>query len=349
MQKRKTVLYALLVLILALSAGFIYTFRLQIGKIISPFLWAVPIAYIVKPLADKLERRKIPRCPAILAVYLFFILAFAALAVFFIPELVNNTKELMNTLPEMVSRYQKMLNDFIAALKSSKWSDDIKQLIYSEMQDGITAAQKFASEALKKALETVINTAKIIIDLTIAMVIAYYYVKDSKQFGDFFLALVPRRYRNTFQSMGKEISFILAGFIQGQLLTALIVGAMETAGLLLVGVKYPLVLGFIGGIANIIPYFGPFLGAIPAVAVALTDSPIKFLWTVLVFVVVQQIDNSYISPKIIEGKLGLHPVATILAVLVGGEFFGIMGMLLAVPVFAILRVIVRKAVDAIAS
>lgn len=145
----------------------------------------------------------------------------------------------------------------------------------------------------------------------------------------------------------REINDILSNFIQGQLLTAAIIGVMETVALFIVGVKYAPILGIIGGISNIIPYFGPFIGAIPAVAVALIDSPVKVLWTVVAFVIIQQIDNMFISPKIIEGRLGLHPVTTILAVLVGEEFFGIIGMLLAVPVTAVIKVILKRSVEAI--
>ncbi len=130
-------------------------------------------------------------------------------------------------------------------------------------------------------------------------------------------------------------------------MTALIVSTMEVIGLFIIKVKYPIILGIVGGIANIIPYFGPIIGAVPAVAVALIQSPVKALWTIIVFTIVQQIDNAFISPKIIEGRLGLHPVTTILAVLAGGEFLGITGMLVAVPIVAILKVIAKRLVEAI--
>jgi predicted PurR-regulated permease PerM len=187
----------------------------------------------------------------------------------------------------------------------------------------------------------------IFLDLTLSLIIAYYFIKDSKSFRDGFLSLVPRKWRNGLVNTGREINQILSNFIQGQLLTALIVGILEALGLLLINSKYPFILGLIGGIANIIPYFGPFLGCLPAVALALIESPIKALWTIVIFALVQQIDNAFISPKIIEGKLGLHPLTTILAVLIGGEFFGIIGMLVAVPIFAIIKVILKRSVEAI--
>jgi len=119
------------------------------------------------------------------------------------------------------------------------------------------------------------------------------------------------------------------------------------AGLILLRVKYPVILGVIGGITNVIPYFGPIIGAIPSVAVALLESPLKALWTIILFTVVQQIDNVIITPKIVEGRVGLHPVATILAVLIGGEFFGIIGMLVAVPVAAMLKIIITRIIEAL--
>ena len=348
MQKRKYLFFVISIIAAFLAVLFIYSFRLKLGRIILPFVLAVPITYIVKPLALKLQNRKIPCGISILLVYLFFMLALAAACVFFFPELISNTRELLVTLPDIMKKYEELLNSFLSSIQTSDWSDDIKEMIFQEVQNGIILAQDYSGMMLKKAMDMLFDTVNLVVNLTISMIVAYYFIKDASQFKALAHSLVPRRWRNGVTDVGLEVNGILSSFIQGQLLTALIVGSMESAGLMLVQVKYPLVLGMIGGLANIIPYFGPYIGAIPAIAVALTQSPLKVLWAVLVFAVVQQIDNSFISPKIIEGKLGLHPVATILAVLVGGEFFGIPGMLLAVPVMAIIRVILRKLVDSVA-
>lgn len=348
MKIKKAIFYVTLILFAVLVAIFLYKYRLKIGKILKPFFLAILVSYIVKPIADSLVRKKIPYVLAILSIYLVFILSIGAACIFLFPELVSNTRDLLTTLPDIMSKYEQMLDGFLSAIESSNWSVDVKNVIFNEIQSSMSVVQSYTVETLRGALGAVINTAGLFVDLTLAMFIAYYIIKDTGQFKSFALTLVPRRWRNGIIEAGKEINAILSNFIQGQMLTALIVAVMETIGLMMVKIKYPLVLGMIGGVANIIPYFGPFLGAIPAVAVALIQSPLTALWTVAVFAVVQQIDNSFISPKMIEGRLGLHPVATVFAVLVGGEFFGVLGMLLAVPVMAILRVIVRKAVDAIA-
>mgnify|MGYP000722101436 CR=1 FL=1 len=348
-QKRKIFVYVSLTVLAAAILLFIYIYRKKIGKIISPFLMAVIIAYLINPAVARLEKRKIKKRTAVIFIYLAFTMILAVTIVFIAPEFVNNAKELANTLPEIVSDYQKIFSRFISSIQSSAWSADIKNAIFTGIENEAAAIQTYVREFLQKAVEVLIGTASIFVDLLLAMVIAYYFIKDANFFRDTFLSLIPGKWRNGLIATGREINEVISNFIQGQLLTALIIGVLETLGLLVLNVKYSFVLGLIGGIANIIPYFGPFIGAIPAVGLALLDSPMKAVWTALLFIVVQQIDNNFISPKIIEGRVGLHPVTTIIAVLAGGQFFGILGMIFAVPFTAILKIVLKRLVNSIAA
>ena len=322
MPKKRVIVYIVSSLAVFLAVLFVYKYRLRIRNIITPFFIAAVIAYIVKPLSARLEKRGMKGSVAILVIYGIFISIVAVSVVFIFPELVNNTKELMNTLPDITNEYQKKLNGFVSLIRSSKWSEDIKVVVFNEISNTTAIIQEYAIDALKNTLNIFIQMITVFVDVTLAMFIAYYLVKDSEHLKQVVLLLSPRRWRNWLVSVGREINEVLENFIQGQLLTALIVGILETAGLMLTGIKYPLVLGMIGGLSNIIPYFGPYIGAVPALAIALVQSPLTALWALIVFAVVQQIDNNFISPKIIEGKLGLHPVTTMLVVLIGGEFFG---------------------------
>ncbi len=345
---KKVLVYIAAALILAGAAAFLITWKVKIFRILSPFVLSVPLVYIVKPISERLVAKKIPMSVAILLVYFFFISAAASAAIFFIPQMAVNIRDLMETLPEIMDRYEQIFNSLLKNIKASNWSEQVKDAIFAEFESGAEMIQKLLVRFLENGMNIIMDMARILVDLTVAMVISYYVIKDGDKFRDFTLLLLPRRMRAGLVGMGKEISRILARFIQGQLMTALIVGVLETIGLMLVKMKYPLVLGMIGGLANIIPYFGPYIGVLPAAAIALTISPLKAVWVVVVFFIVQQLDNNFISPKMIEGRLGLHPVATIFAVLAGGEFFGILGMLLAVPAMAILRVLFNRAVKSIA-
>ncbi|HEX2928035.1 MAG TPA: AI-2E family transporter [Ruminiclostridium sp.] len=344
---RKILFYIILILIIAGGAFFIYFYSDKIIKILSPFFIAALIAYIIYPLVIRFERRGVKRSISIIVIYSFITLTLVFFCIYIMPQVLNNSKELFKTLPHITSRYQEYFNGCISRIKASKWPPEVKNLIFDEINYGSEFVQKYAARIMKKSLSILASSIVILLNTILSMIIAYYFIKDAEGFKKSTLLLVPKKMRNDLISMGRELNAIATHFIQGQLMTALIVGILETAGLYIVKVKYPFVLGLLGGIANMIPYFGPVLGAIPAVALALLQSPYKAALAALVFGVVQQIDNAFISPKIIEGKLGLHPVTTIVAVLVGGEFFGIIGMLIGVPVAAMLKVILKKAVDLI--
>lgn len=345
--RRKLITYIVLLLILTGLLTFLYYFRVKVYKIISPFIMAIIIAYLLHPVVIKLERKNIKRTIGILLIYSLFSLAIVSVTIFVLPEIISNVRELIASIPEITTRYQNLLDNIISAIQTSDWSPDIKNALFREIENSLAMVQTYALDILKVSLVKLIGTITAAFDLILAMIIAYYFIKDAEFFKEAFLSISPRKWRNGMIGAGREINQILSNFIQGQLLTALIVGMMEMIGLSIVRVKYPLILGLVGGAANIIPYFGPILGAIPAVAIALIESPAKAFWTILVFTVIQQIDNAFISPKIIEGKLGLHPVTTIVAVLIGGEFAGIIGMLVSVPIAAVIKVILKRAVEAI--
>lgn len=345
--RRKTMFYLLMIILLIGIIVFFYLYRGKIGKIFLPFIMAVIISYMLHPLVVKLEENNIKRSTAILLIYLVLGVMLTVLVIFIVPQLINNTRELINVLPGITLEFSDNFNGMVRIISSSKWPEDIKTAIYRELNNGVVTVENMVLDTLKNTLSGLMKTVSTFFDLILAMVIAYYILKDAEHFKHVSLSLVPRGWRNWLMVTFREINGVLSRFIQGQLLTALIIGILETIALFIVRVKYPLILGMIGGIANIIPYFGPFIGAIPAVAIALIESPVKALWTIIAFIIVQQLDNGFISPKIIEGRLGLHPVTTILAVLVGGEFFGIIGMLISVPIAAIIKIIGKRTIEAI--
>ena len=143
----------------------------------------------------------------------------------------------------------------------------------------------------------------------------------------------------------KNIDMILKKFLLGQLGVALIMSLLLLAGLVTLGIKNAVLLAFFAGMFDIVPYFGAFLGAFPAIIVAAVESPKKAIWTAILFIAVQQIEGAYISPKILGNYVGLHPIITIMAVIVGGHMFGIGGMLLAVPACGIIKSIGNEVID----
>lgn len=244
--KRKVYAYSFFILVILAISYFVYKYKTTLWKILIPFLIALIISYTLHPLVEKFERKGISRNIAILILYLFFILISTTVFLFVIPELINNTRELSSTLPDIIGDYQKKFNGFISIIQSSNWPSDIKNSINIEIGRGAEIIQNYIMGVMRKSLLILIDTLNTFFDIFLSLIIAYYFIKDAEYFRELALSLVPGKWRSGLTGTGREVNTILANFIQGQLLTALIVGVLETAGLLIIRVKYPLILGLIG-------------------------------------------------------------------------------------------------------
>ena len=155
---------------------------------------------------------------------------------------------------------------------------------------------------------------------------------------------MPRRYVDGAVETYREIDRVLAGFIRGQFIVSAVEASFVAVGLTVIGVEYALLLGIFAGFANMVPYVGTYIGALPAVIVILTgpDAGTRLLWALLLYVVVNIFDGHILAPRIVGRRVGLHPVVTMVAMLVGAKFFGVVGFLAAVPVTATLKILARK-------
>lgn len=347
MTNKRNVVAVVVVMLMVLLIVFLIRNKTKVLNISIPFIVGITIMYLIKPLLIKLEKIKIARKHGIFLVYGMFLAILVCVIVFVLPKFADNTKELIIKMPEITTGYQSKFYKFIDGLKVDAWPKEIKEVAMDKIRVESRNAQEFLISALKNILKSVLRIMTKFFDLVLGMIIAYYLIVDERVFKNMILMTVPKRYRNDVGVVGRNISSIIASFVRGQLLTAVIIGILITIGLFVLKIDYALPLGLIAGISNVIPYFGPIIGAIPAVMVALLVSPVKVMWVLALMFFIQQVDNIVISPKVIEGRLGLHPVTTILSVLIGGEFFGIAGMLFGVLVVAILKVICNRVIERI--
>lgn len=334
---RKYFFYFISIAIAAALIYFLYLIRVKIARIISPFIIAIFISYMLMPLVKIIEK-KVPRWVAILITYFLLAAIVLTVVVYVAPQITKNIGDLIIALPELTKGYKDRFNRLFAVIQGSGYPEEIKSIVLRQAQNSIAYIQGKIINVLAGVLDAILRLISLTFNFLIGIVISFYMMKDAEKIEKTLLDIFPLKWRNGIIRLFADINYVLTSFIQGQLAVAIIVGTLETIGLVLVGVKYPFILGAIGGIANIVPYFGPFIGSIPAVAVALLQSPVKALWTVTVFAIVQQIDNCIISPKIIGNGLGLHPITVIFSLIVGREFFGIIGMIFAVPIFSIIKI-----------
>lgn len=319
-------------------------FYKKLTGVLIPLIFGGIIAYMAEPsvkfIYEKLSKRfKINRNVCVIAVFLFFLLLLIAFVSFVIPVVVSNITEII----ENIDGIQNKITNYVKNLVSDNHPELKARIsnIILEMSNRITEkGDALISRAA--SFSTYSKISQVLVGLVTTFVFAYYILRDKTLFKNWFLGIFPYRCRSFAAEIIQDIGSISAKFIKGQFAVALLVGIIEAVGLMLLGIPYSIFFGIIGGLSNMIPYFGPFIGGVLPVIAAFMISPFKALCVLVLFLGVQQIDNHFISPKVIEGNLGIHPVTVIAAILIGQELFGIIGILTAVPLYAILKCIFLK-------
>lgn len=312
-------------------------FLYRVRTILTPFLFAIIIAYILYPLILMVERRGTSRAVAILVVYLFFSAFTGVILWTVLPRLVTELETIVRKLPDQARHLEEMGQGTIDSLNRIDLPTTIRDGLNILMERIEIALENLAGKFTVVLMGAFAN----IVSLIISPILAFYFLRDHKSMRERTLQYVPAKYRGDVQNIMREINIALNGFFRGQLLVCLFVGIFIYAGLFFLKIPYALFIGLVAGLFDIIPYFGPVLGFLPAAAFALMKSPLTVLWVFLIFVAANQIENGIISPKIIGDRVGLHPLIVIFAVFVGGDLMGIVGMLLAIPVAATIRVILE--------
>lgn len=308
-----------------------------IRPVLIPFLLAVAVAYMVAPLVNRVVAWGVSRGWAILGVYAVLALLIG-LGVW---KLVPGAAAELYRLSEAIPAYSTTLRELVADLKwqvhQSGAPTGLKQALDTAIREVEARSTQMLTDLL--AMGNLRRIAEGLISLIIAPFIAFYLLKDMDSYKRRLTRAIPKRYRQDVIVLLRGIDEVLAGFVRGQILLSIALGALATAAAYVLGLRYALLLGLFAGLMEMVPYVGPILGAIPAVLAGLSISPLTALQVVIAFAIIQQIENSILSPKLMGDRIGLHPLAVMLVLLGSGYLFGIWGLLLSLPVAGIARVI----------
>ena len=328
---------------------------------------AVIFAYIIDPLVNYLERKGIKRQFGVIIVYITVILIFAVLIISVIPKTINEISNLLTSLPDMVDTLTKNVNgsmseffakfnvelpdNFIDVYKKSnpKVEGNVETPeIVSNILDSITKAvnklvgnmqeslMKSASNLLSKLYGLVTGAFR----LLLVLIFSFYFSVDKEKFTLKLKKAIPNKHRKDVTYLATRIDTALQQFIRGRLLMAIFVGVLTMIYLLILRVDFAIIIGLITCVADIIPYIGPFLGCAPAVLFAFMDSPIKALWVLILFVLIQWVENNILAPKLIGNSTGLSPLIVLISIIIGGGLFGVWGMVISVPITSIIFILV---------
>ncbi|MCF6093991.1 AI-2E family transporter [Microaerobacter geothermalis] len=306
-----------------------------IKKMVVPFFAALIISYLLYPIVEMIYRRGVPRAIAVLLIYVIFLLLFIVVLLNTIPAFWGQFKELVSTLPQLAIQYQNFIHS---------WSRNIYALPEG-IQMGLIQAFSQLEIKLGQMVTHVVDGAGNFLEkfftILILPFLVFYIVKDMGKIQKNFYFLFPSRHRKKLARMLRDIDDALGQYIRGQLIVCFFVGILSYIGYKLIGLPYPIFLSFIVGLTNIIPFFGPILGAAPAIFIGLTISVKMMLLVLAVNFIIQMIEGNIISPQVMGKQLHIHPLTIIAALLVGGEMGGVIGLILAVPIFVVSKVIVQ--------
>jgi len=307
----------------------------KVRTILGPFFLAFILAYLLNPLVEALERHRISRKKSILIVFSLIIVVMLTIIFLILPTLYIELGKLAVSLPNAIQLFTEKVDGLREQFKGTGLPNRVALVLDQHLGQG----EVILADRLNLFLANLPKALSTVTVYILSPVIAIYFLADWKGLGDHFFRIIPQRWRMEWRRLWQDINHVIRQFVRGDLVIAVIVGLLIGIGVKIVGMDYALLIGLICGIFDIIPYFGPVIGAVPAVLLALTKSPAMAFKVALIILIVQQLEGNFISPKLMGDSVGLHPLWVVFALLAGGELAGFWGMFLAVPVAAVIRVV----------
>lgn len=302
-----------------------------IKEVLAVLFVSLVLAAALDPWIDWLERWKIPRGVGVLVVYLIIISIIVGLGYVLIPAVTNEFATLTKESPQY---YQELANWWNLFQGGRNDTQDVIQNVQSSIQNITPQLFTFAGN-FAGGLAAIIGVA----------VLTFYLTVEESAVKIFVRSVIPTQYQPYTIKKINQIQMKLGQWIRGQLILSLIIGVCTYIGLLIIGVKFALVLALVAGVAELVPFIGPILSAIPSLFFALTDSPLKAILVVILYVVIQQLENNLLVPKVMQKTVGLNPIAVLLVLLIGAKLAGVVGLLLAVPTATIVSIFIEDFIE----
>jgi len=329
-----TLLGLVILYMLILIHPILFSIYRFLSAVLTPFIIAMIVSYLLNPIVNMLNWRKVPRTAAVLIIYAVFITSLTVILMNFIPIFMKQLNELNEHLPEVTMQAQNWFEKF-------NNNDMLPESVRQGLRESLRKIEQSVAHSIADFISRIDSTINVIFTALTIPFLAFYMLKDIQLIEKTALAIVPSARRKQVVKLFMDIDKALGNYVRGQLLVCLIVGILAYIGYSIVRLPYPILFASVAAVCNIIPYIGPFLGAAPAILMAATVSMRLVLFVIVVNWIVQMIESNVVSPQIVGKTLHLHPLMIIFSLLAGGYIAGIIGLILAVPFVAVIKVIMQ--------
>ncbi|OMF99710.1 AI-2E family transporter [Paenibacillus sp. FSL R7-0337] len=306
----------------------------------APLLLSGIAYYLLNPLVDRLEKRsRVKRAYGIVILYLIIIGIITLVLLMVIPIIRTQLMGLIDNFPV----YSDQIQEEFVQLTGSELFNKIQSSVGTDLSDITSKVTTWATAFLNNAVSGVGSFVGTLTEIVLAVVttpfILFYLLRDGKRLPDYLMRLIPTALRPQSRMVMQEMNNQIASYIRGQIIVSCCIGALLYIGYLIIGLEYSLVLAIVAACTAVVPYLGPAIAITPALIVAMVTSPFMLLKMVIVWTAVQLIEGKFISPQIMGKSLKIHPITIIFVIIFAGKMFGVLGIILAVPGYAVLKVV----------
>lgn len=338
------ILYVVLVILLVYIAVLVIKeFKIipiffKILSVISPLFIGMIIAWLLNPLVNKLTSRGLNRTVSVILIFSLLIIFLYLFTLAMLPALSNQIKDIVSTIPSILSDIKVWIENFFDKISdlSLENLDNVKEQFFVSIENIATGIQ---TDLPQKAISFVSSLISGVGTILLSFVVGFYMLFNFDQVSKTFLNLIPKKYKGEVQDLLHQISEVVYDYVKGTLVLSLMLMIISFLGFSIIGLKAPLLIALVCAITNLIPYIGPYMGAAVAGLVGFTQSNVIGILTLVFILITQTLEGNFLTPLFMGKKMNLHPVTILVSLLVFGYFFGIIGMIIATPLAALLKII----------
>lgn len=309
--------------------------------VLLPMILTGLLYYLLNPMVDWMEKHKISRTVGISILFvLISLLIIWGLAVA-IPSIQEQVTSFAQNLPSNIQKIEGQVTGLLQDQRFEQFRPTALEML-NKVNDQIVAyAQKFSSSAVNWASNLISTASQIIVAILIMPFILFYLLRDGQYLNKHITQYLPTKWREPIGTVLSDVNGQLSNYVRGQVTVAIIVALMFSVMFSIIGLSYPITLGVMAGFLNLIPYLGSFLAMIPAVILGLIAGPIMLIKVLVVFMIEQTIEGRFVTPLIIGSSLSIHPITILFVLLTAGQMYGVLGVLLGIPIYASIKVLVK--------
>lgn len=336
------ILLFLLNIYLLNKVGFVFK---PVGDFITvislPVVLAAIFYYLLNPIVDMLEKRRVPRIATIIFLFVIIIALIVWGLVVAIPNIISGVEKFTAAMPHYVNVAQDQVNAIASNPHFEQFRPQVDQFANSIGDQLIGWSKSFSVSAVSSLTNLISKTTSVLISLIVFPFVLFYLLRDGKNLNGFVTGLLPNSWRKDTSKVLHEINSQLSNYVRGQVLVAIAVAVMFMIGLPIIGMRYAAALAITAGFLNLVPFLGSFLAAIPMIIVGLAiGGPFMLVKVLIVIVIEQNLEGRFISPLVLGKQLSIHPITILFVLLTAGQIFGIWGVLLGIPFYATVKVVV---------